>query len=215
MGDRLLVRSAVPINGVETLPVRELAAGDIAAFQLRASVSKKTRGRRSYYSTANWSVRHGWLRRQGELHGFDVLTVHCTADFAKIEKTGRRFTVDRTDFTGVLQVTDAEKFGVALSDGISGCGKAFGFGMLLINFKGKRMKTSNSILINSTITTVGPLSIKMPSPRVAWRIGSATFRCSQSAQRKCKARTARTTRRKSIPATFPRQRSAVSCGALS
>ncbi len=132
MGDRLLVRSAVPINGVETLPVRELAAGDMAAFQLRASVSKKTRGKRSYYPTADWSTRHDWLRRQGERHGFEVLTVHCTADFSKIEKTGQRFTVDRTDFTGVLKVRDTEKFSAALRDGISGCGKAFGFGMLLI-----------------------------------------------------------------------------------
>lgn len=132
MGDRLLVRSAAPIKGVATVPVRELAVGDMATFQLRASVSKKTRGKRSYYPTGDWSARHDWLRRQGERHGFDVLTVHCTADFAKIEKTGQRFTVDRTDFTGVLKVTDAEKFSAALRNGISGCSKAFGYGMLLI-----------------------------------------------------------------------------------
>jgi len=132
MGDRLLVRSAAPIDGVETLSVRELSAGDMAAFQLRASVCKKTRGKRSYFPTADWSARHDWLQQQGKRHGFDVLTVHCTADFAKIEKTGKKFTVDRTDFTGVLKVTDTEKFSTALRDGITGCGKAFGFGMLLI-----------------------------------------------------------------------------------
>ena len=102
------------------------------AFQLRASVSKKTRGKRSYHPTADWSTRHDWLRRQGERHGFEVLTVHCTAEFAKIEKTGQRFTVDKTDFTGVLKVADTEKFGIALREGIGACGKAFGFGMLLI-----------------------------------------------------------------------------------
>ena len=132
MGDRLLVRSVAPISGMNAAPVRELAVGEMAAFQLRACVSKKTKGKRSYYPTHDWPARHDWLRRQGERHGFEVLTVHCTADFAKVEKTGRRFTVDKTDFTGVLKVTDVEKFRAAVRDGIGACGKAFGFGMLLI-----------------------------------------------------------------------------------
>ena len=59
-------------------------------------------------------------------------TKNCTANFAKIEKTGQRFTVDSTDFTGVLKVTDATKFSAAVREGIGGCGKAFGFGMLLL-----------------------------------------------------------------------------------
>lgn len=132
MGDRLLVRSAAPIAGLTAQPLKDLAAGEITAFQLRASVSRKTRGKRSYYPPADWAARHHWLRRQGERLGFEVLTVHCSAAFAPIDKTGQRFTVDRTDFTGVLKVTDAEKFSHALRDGVGSCSRAFGFGMLLI-----------------------------------------------------------------------------------
>ena len=132
MGDSLWVRSAMPIPGTQALPLHAPRAGDIAAFQLRASVSKKTRGKRSYYAPADWQARHAWLQRQGERHGFAVLTVHCTAAFEKIDKTGQRFTVDRTDFTGVLKVTDEAKFHAALRDGIGACAKAFGFGMLIL-----------------------------------------------------------------------------------
>ena len=135
MGDRLWVRSGAPITGTQVLPVPALAVGDIAAFQLRACVSKKTKGKRSYYPTGDWLARHQWLRRQGQRHGFEVLTVHCTAGLAKIAKTDgahQNFTVDRTDFTGVLKVIDADKFQIALSTGIGACARAFGFGMLII-----------------------------------------------------------------------------------
>ena len=36
------------------------------------------------------------------------------------------------DFTGVLKVTDVDQFKETLKSGVSGCPKAFGFGMLVI-----------------------------------------------------------------------------------
>ena len=130
-GDRLLIRTAAPI-GNEATPVENPVTGEIRIFQLRASVSKKTQGKRSYFPVADWRSRHAWLTRQGERLGFEVLTVNCTADFFKVEKSGKTFTVDRTDFAGALKVIDAEKFAFALKNGVGGTSRAFGFGLLII-----------------------------------------------------------------------------------
>lgn len=130
-GDHLVVRTGKQI-GANQRPVREVSTGDVIAFELRASCGTKKKGRHSYWPVADWKSRHGWLDRQGERHGFAVITVHCTADMQVIEKTGRKFTVDKTDFVGVLKVTDSEKFGNALATGVGGKAKAFGFGMIQI-----------------------------------------------------------------------------------
>ena len=130
-GDRMIIRTAAHIANTAA-PVEQPKTGDVRVFQLRASVSKKTKGRRSYFPLADWRSRHAWLARQGERYGFELLTVNCTADFATVEKTGQKFTVDRTDFAGALKVTDADKFALALHQGVGGTGRAFGFGLLII-----------------------------------------------------------------------------------
>lgn len=130
-GDHLVVRTSKHI-GADQRPVREVKTGEVIAFELRASCGTKNKGRHSYWPVADWKSRHGWLDRQGERHGFSVITVHCTAGMQLIEKTGRKFTIDKTDFVGVLKVTDSEKFSNAMAAGIGGKGKAFGFGMIQI-----------------------------------------------------------------------------------
>ena len=60
--------------------------------------------------------------------GFEIIQLHSTAKSIAI-KSGR---MDQTDFTGVLKVTDVEKFNETLKSGVSGCPRALGFGMLLI-----------------------------------------------------------------------------------
>jgi hypothetical protein len=51
----------------------------------------------------------------------------------KIEShDGRKFRLDATDFTGLLRVTDPEKFSKALLDGIGVVGKAFGLNLLIV-----------------------------------------------------------------------------------
>lgn len=132
MGDRLVVRTEKPITD-EGKPPRVAATGESAGFELRACVSRKVRGRHVYYPIADWRSRHAWLRGQGERHGFEPLTVHCRAAQARIDKGGGRcFTVDRTDFIGVLRVTDAARFERAVANGVGSTAKAFGFGMLVI-----------------------------------------------------------------------------------
>jgi len=130
-GDSMLVRSEAKLGNYATTTDHP-KAGDIRVFQLRASVSKKTKGKRSYYPVADWRSRHAWLQRKGEQHGFELLTVNCTAKFAKVEKTGKTFTVDQTDFAGALKVTDAGHFALALQTGVGGTARAFGFGLLVI-----------------------------------------------------------------------------------
>lgn len=132
MGDRLVVRTGKPLTE-DGVPLRAAAAGDVVGFELRACVSRKIRGRRVYFPLADWRSRHAWLRRQGERNGFEPLTVHCSAAQARIDKGGgRSFTVDRTDFVGVLRVTDAALFARAAANGVGATAKAFGFGMLIL-----------------------------------------------------------------------------------
>jgi hypothetical protein len=44
----------------------------------------------------------------------------------------RAFKVDQTDFTGILKVTDAQKFHGALTTGVGSTARTFGFGMLIV-----------------------------------------------------------------------------------
>ena len=132
MGDRLIVRSAKPITD-DGKPPRAVTRGETVGFELCACVSRKVRGRHVYYPLADWRSRHAWLRRQGERHGFAPLTIHCRAAQARIDKGGgQTFTVDRTDFIGVLRVADVARFERAVSSGVGSTARAFGFGMLVI-----------------------------------------------------------------------------------
>lgn len=132
MGDSLIVRTAKPLTD-SGIPPRVVKDGDLVGFELRACVSKKNKGRHVYFPIADWRSRHDWLRKQGERHGFELLTVHCSSDLALVDNgRGRKFTVDQTDFVGVLRVTDTGKFMGAVANGIGSTAKAFGFGMLII-----------------------------------------------------------------------------------
>jgi CRISPR-associated protein Cas6/Cse3/CasE subtype I-E len=132
MGDHILLRTDGP-EATGSTPTRSPATGELVGFELRACVSKKRRGKHIYFPFDDWRSRHQWLARQGELHGFEVMTVHCRARPQRIDDSkGRRFTIDCTDFVGILKVTDARLFGEALASGIGSTGRAFGFGMLII-----------------------------------------------------------------------------------
>lgn len=130
-GDHMVLRTEQPLDAVQR-PVRQVAQGDIIGFELRASVGTKVKGRHRYFHTSDWRSRHEWLDRRGERHGFEVITVHCAASMAVVKKADRQFTVDQSDFTGVLKVTDESKFRQAIASGIGGKARAFGFGMINI-----------------------------------------------------------------------------------
>lgn len=132
MGDNLIVRTEKPITD-KGAPPRKASTGDIVGFELKACVSRKIKGRHIYYRTTDWPSRHEWMRKQGERHGFEPLTINCIAKQAKVDNgKGREFTVDQTDFVGVLRVTDNVKFEKAVASGVGSTAKTFGFGMLVI-----------------------------------------------------------------------------------
>lgn len=130
-GNHMLLRTEQQIDA-EQRPLRMVKHGEIVGFELRACVSTKVKGRHRYFRTTDWRSRHEWLARQGERHGFEVITAHCEAAMVIVKKTERQFTVDQTDFTGVLKVTDESKFTQAIATGVGSTARAFGFGMLNI-----------------------------------------------------------------------------------
>lgn len=130
-GDHMLLRTDKPIKA-EQRPIRVVGQGHIVGFELRACVGTKVKGKHRYFPQGDWRSRHEWLARQGERHGFEVITVHCTASIATVKKDERQFTIDQSDFTGVLKVTDEIKFRLAMHTGIGSKARAFGFGMINI-----------------------------------------------------------------------------------
>lgn len=130
-GDHILLRTDKALDAEQRV-MRSINTGDIIGFELRACVGKKVKGKHHYFHTSDWRSRHEWLAQQGEQHGFTLITVHCTAEMLAVNAGERKFTVDQTDFVGVLKVTDVERFKQAVSTGIGSKAKAFGFGMLVI-----------------------------------------------------------------------------------
>lgn len=130
-GDYMVLRTNTPL-AIPERQVHEVALGDILGFELRACVGTKVNGKHRYFPTSDWHSRHQWIARQGERHGFEIIAVHCRAAIAVINKDDHRFTVDQTDFTGVLKVTDQALFLLAVANGIGSKARAFGFGMIHI-----------------------------------------------------------------------------------
>ncbi len=132
MGDYLIVRTEKSITD-KGQPIRVVATGDIVGFELRACVSKKIKGQHVYYPARDWRSRHAWLQKQGQHHGFEPMTMNCHSSYAEVDnEKGRAFTVDQTDFVGVLRVRDSQLFEKAVANGVGSTAKTFGFGMLVI-----------------------------------------------------------------------------------
>lgn len=73
-----------------------------------------------------------WLRNKGEQSGFAIEQYACAPPVKEyFYKQGIKGVHARVDFTGVLTVSDPEKFQYAYQHGI-GPAKAFGFGLLLL-----------------------------------------------------------------------------------
>lgn len=131
-GETLTIRTAAPLDA-EGVALPEPAAGELRLFTLRACVASKVRGRHLYPAQGDHKARQVWLDKQGLRHGFEVIAVHCTSDIARIADQGRRdFSIDSTDFTGVLKVLDPVAFANGLRSGIGNTGRAFGFSLLSI-----------------------------------------------------------------------------------
>lgn len=112
------------------------------AFRLRANTTRKIdtktgpdglkrHGRR--VPVRGDEERMTWLTRHAEAAGFavDGGNVRVTEIAAAVGREGKSVTVAGALFEGILVVTDADRFRVALEAGI-GSAKAYGFGLLSI-----------------------------------------------------------------------------------
>ena len=131
MGDHVIVRSDKPISQAGK-PLPEVQAGEVRAFELRASCGVRNKGRHRYFPHGDWRSRHEWLSQRAGRHGFEALTLHVTSRSDRIAKDGRAFCMDRSDFMGILKVTDLAAFQEMLAKGMPGPGRAFGYGMMII-----------------------------------------------------------------------------------
>lgn len=75
-------------------------------------------------------IYRAWLDRQGQSHGFRVGEVVISRDRWEVRDGRRTMPILAVNFSGVLEVTDAERFNAAVVQGI-GHGKAWGLGLLL------------------------------------------------------------------------------------
>ena len=131
-GETLTIRTAAQLDA-EGSDLPEVQLGELRMFNLRACVGSKVRGRHVYPPRGDHAARQAWLGRQGLRHGFEVVAVHCTSNMARVaDQSSRSFTLDATDFTGVLKVTNMAAFQNALRAGVGATGKAFGFSLLSI-----------------------------------------------------------------------------------
>jgi CRISPR system Cascade subunit CasE len=109
---------------------RLLQAGRLCVFRLLCNPTVTRDGKR----VGLWRENdlHDWLRRQGTQHGLEPAAVRVGRNERASVRQGRdghRITVQIVQFDGVLRITDAERLGAALVNGI-GHAKAIGLGML-------------------------------------------------------------------------------------
>jgi len=108
------------------------APGTLLGFMTKACVAYGNKHR--YLPLSDWRGRRAWLEQQGAKHGFTVEGVHVHAGMERIQThDGRDFTIDATEFTGLLRVTDSEAFARCLVNGVGKVGKAFGLNLLIVN----------------------------------------------------------------------------------
>lgn len=108
-----------------------LAAGEHWLFRLHARVGQKDRvtGRRGAYRRNDADRRRQWLERRGGEHGFAVVLATVRVVREPVRKPGARFWLDRSEFSGVVEIVDPDKVAAAMTAGIGG-GRAWGLGML-------------------------------------------------------------------------------------
>jgi hypothetical protein len=126
-GDRLRVR---PCDAQP--PVYEI--GRLLGFTTTSCVALRAGRKHRYLPLADWRGRREWLEKEGARHGFEVVGVHVVGGMQQVQThDGRRFTVDATEFTGLLRVTDPAAFSRCLVQGIGRVGKAFGLNLLIVH----------------------------------------------------------------------------------
>lgn len=110
----------------------DFETGKLLAFTVRACVAFSSGNRHKYLPLADWRGRRAWLEKRAPECGFILVAVHVSPAMQRVEThDGRAFSVDATEFTGLLRVTDLPKFQHCYQHGLGKVGKAFGLNMLI------------------------------------------------------------------------------------
>jgi CRISPR system Cascade subunit CasE len=127
-----------------------LETGQRLLFRLLANPTKRVSAKNTE-EDARWRGKRielrseedqiAWLRRKGDAAGFRLLAARVNRAVPNVQTTPRpktsgwreksRLSFGSALFNGELEISDAERFRQALSDGV-GSGKAYGFGLLSI-----------------------------------------------------------------------------------
>ena len=114
------------------MPTIEL--NKVIGFTVKACVAYSSGNKHKYLPTGDWRGRKKWLEERAAKYGFELIGVHVSGGLQPIEThDGRRFTVDATEFTGLLKVVELPAFQNCYLNGISKVGKAFGLNMIVID----------------------------------------------------------------------------------
>lgn len=130
-GDKVIIRTEADLPAPQVEP-RLWNEGSLLSFQLRACVARKRKGKHIYMPRNDIDGRKTWLRAKAAANGFEIVSVFVIPTSMRIEKKPQHFTLDATEFVGVLRVVNANAFSHALQTGIGSVGRAFGLGMLVI-----------------------------------------------------------------------------------
>jgi len=125
-GRNLIVRS-------KTQPLPDVpSAGTLLGFRVAARVTLKRASKRRDARPGDIQTRRQWLVSRGRHWGFEVVSMYCECHRLNIKTRDARFSVDATQFAGVLRVTDRDRLARAMLAGITPTGLAYGLGMLFL-----------------------------------------------------------------------------------
>ncbi len=113
--------------------VPEFEVERIIGFTVRACVAYGSGNKHKYLPIDDWRGRRTWLDKQAVKYGFETVGVHISGGIERvITHDGREFSIDATEFTGLLKIKDVQAFQQCYLNGLGKVGKAFGLNMIII-----------------------------------------------------------------------------------
>lgn len=122
---------APPLDLTVRLRLDSLIEGRRFRYRLRANPSVCRNGKRLGLFTADKQI--AWLYRKGEQNGFSLITIHRSEErmLSGKVRNGYPIRVFSVLYDGIMAVTDAKFFQIAIAGGI-GHAKAMGLGLLSV-----------------------------------------------------------------------------------
>jgi hypothetical protein len=107
--------------------------GKIIGFTVKACVAYSSGNRHIYLPVNDWRGRRAWLEERAAKCGFELIGVHVSGSMEQVQThDSRSFTVDATEFTGLMKIVNLDAFQHCYLCGLGKVGKAFGLNMIVI-----------------------------------------------------------------------------------